>query len=562
MREIIKKRNVPTLIKVWLLAEKRLVPYLFTIFITGIDFPLIHILFAFAYKNVGNTISSGRVDLLLHAIYIVMIAVIIQCAIEPVANYINGRIVCDIVYHIRVAVFAHIERLPLSFFDTTPRGDILSRVNSDLNKFEPLYRKDLRNVIHAVSFGLGAICSMLALNVTLSLVVIAISLIITSVNIYSAKRIGRMSLKIQHNIGIMTQYFLDIVGGVPLFKFFHLKGSALKRYHDITDAIAKQEMHNTTTEATIAAVNVLMDLSNFLIILFLGMYFVEHGQSDYGTVVAFLFLKKGVSYMFNQFGVFWAAIQHSIAGAERVFDLMNIEEDTLVKDHCGEETRAGVITLEGVSFSYPDTGREILTDINLTIQQENIVLVTGESGAGKSTLFKLLLGLYLPTEGDIYIQGKPLKSYSWKSLRNQIAYVSQNSCLFSGTIFENIHMGNLDATESEIIHATKLANADEFIQELEGGYQHHIGEDGHGLSGGQMQRINIARAFLKDSPILLLDEPTSALDSDSEKNIRLALETLIEGRTVLIISHRKSMINEVGITYKLRDGVLHEQCQN
>lgn len=298
-------------------------------------------------------------------------------------------------------------------------------------------------------------------------------------------------------------------------------------------------------------------LGNFGTIL-VGAFLVARGTMDYGTVMAVVSLQMGVSTMMQRLGSSMTTLSASLVKAGRVFEFGELdceelgngavqngaEDDAEQRGTKSERTmvdrrneEAG-IRFENVSFSY-ERHRTILHNFNMIVAENEKILLMGESGCGKSTMLKLLLGFYEKDSGEISLYGRAIEDYSLKQLRELITYIPQNNYLFEGTIGENIAMGSSgEVSEAEIRQAARLAYAEEFIEKLPDGYDTRLTAGGTNLSGGQRQRIAIARAFLKNSPILLMDEPSSALDAESEKRIHLALKQLMREKIVLMVTHR------------------------
>ena len=257
--------------------------------------------------------------------------------------------------------------------------------------------------------------------------------------------------------------------------------------------------------------------------------------------------------MFLNLGKLFADLQESLAGARRMFGLLDMPEEPK-RYECNEiDHSRDMVALAGVTFGYQ--AREmVINNLDLKITDGQTVAIVGRSGTGKSTLFKLLLGLYPPVSGTYILNGRPLSDYTLRDLRNQYAYVPQAPSLFDGTIEENIRHGSAAASEEEIISAAQAAFVHDFIVDLPDGYKSHVGEEGTRLSGGQKQRIALARAFLRDAPILLLDEVTSALDSESEQYIQNSIDVLLKHRTTIIIAHRISTVEKADVVYVIDGG--------
>jgi len=306
----------------------------------------------------------------------------------------------------------------------------------------------------------------------------------------------------------------------------------------------------------------LLSFLTFLGVLGAGAYMVYYRITDLGTVIAILTLKMQVFCLFEEVGSNFVDLQKSLAGAKRVFNLINEREESITSDIYIEDSKLSdkntAVVFDHVVYSY-NGHTNTIDDISMTIEKSQITALVGLSGAGKSTIIKLLLGLYVPQDGKIILDGVEDKEINLEELRDRIAYVSQTTYLFEGSIEENIRFGNFSATKEDIVAAAIAANAHDFIRDMPEQYDTAVGEGGNGLSGGQRQRIAIARALLKNAPILLLDEATSALDSDSERLVQEALYRLMKGRTTIVVAHRLSTIQNADKIYVIEDGRVIEE---
>lgn len=278
------------------------------------------------------------------------------------------------------------------------------------------------------------------------------------------------------------------------------------------------------------------------------------GYTDFGTVFAILTVQGNVSSMLLNFGSAWGMMQESVAASELIHEVLNTDKEERKPAIAPEDdTSDHYIAFENVSFSYDDSG-PVLDGLNLSVKEGTVAALVGPSGGGKSTVIKLLPEFYPIGKGKIYFAGRNIDSYSADELRNMISYVPQDAYLFDASVKENIGYGKTNASDEEIIDAAKAANAHDFIMELSDGYDTLVGERGESLSGGQRQRIAIARAFLKNAPVLLLDEATSALDNENEAIVQQSIESLMKNRTVIVVAHRLSTIENADIIYVIEHG--------
>ncbi|WP_054742218.1 ABC transporter ATP-binding protein [Cellulosilyticum ruminicola] len=377
------------------------------------------------------------------------------------------------------------------------------------------------------------------------------------------KKIRLLGEDIQKRLGSITSLMVEIISGVTDMKLFKMGQVVTKRYFRQNEVLTNQIIKRISKLSQVEAINFFWSSFNFLGILIIGLIMIKSGKTDLSTVIAVITLQNNITFMFLNIGIFVNNIQSALASTNVILTVLNEEPESNSEEnkdvsHIATYTQE-MISLNNVSFSY-DNKKSILSNANLNINEGENIVVIGPSGCGKTTLFKLLMGFYKKTAGEIIINHKEISNYTLGDLRNITAYVSQDAFMFEGTIRENIQFGKMNATDTEIIKAAQMANAHNFIMELPEGYNTRIGINGMGLSGGQKQRIAIARAILKDAPILLLDEATAALDSENEDIVQHALNVLMKGKTVITIAHKLQTIQNADNVYMLKDGTFEAQC--
>jgi len=300
-------------------------------------------------------------------------------------------------------------------------------------------------------------------------------------------------------------------------------------------------------------------------IFFMGALMVNNDTLTIGAIAAFMLSYERLVFPLANLTNTWAAIQDAISHAGRVFELAEAEEDgrsVELGKPAGSRSlpETGGLLLDRVSFTYSSQQADaVIKELSLTVRQGQVIAVAGPSGCGKSTLLKLMLGLHAPSTGAIYYGGERLDESSWEQWRERTAYVPQEPVLFDTTVMDNIRIGNLRASEAEVLEAARRANAAGFIEALPEGYQTRIGERGQRLSGGERQRLALARAYLRNPQFLLLDEPTSALDGLNEQLVQEALQTIMTGRTVIVAAHRLATIREADLILYMEHGNILEQ---
>ena len=401
------------------------------------------------------------------------------------------------------------------------------------------------------------------------MVLCVITFIVNSLFVRPMKQIGR---KLSRKHATLTENLSNLLAGMELAKIFSLDDKLVENYENANHEYLKGQKKKNVLSATLDCLNECFDLLSTLAFLAIGIYFVSKKITTIDTLAAIYLMYGSLSWNFLQIGRYIPELMNCLANAQRVFEFLDLEEEpTRYREIAGVkvadeviydgETSDNYIEMNRVHFAYDvenndnnsndDTNRKILEDFSLHIKKGTTVALTGASGKGKSTLAKLLLGFYPIQSGKISIDGKAYGSMTLEEIREMIGYVPQEPYLYNVSIAENISYGKENVTMEEIVEAAKAANAHEFIQMQENGYESMAGERGNKLSGGEKQRIAIARAILKNAPILILDEATSALDNESERLVSEALDRLMVGRTTIMIAHRLSTIERADVVVEL-----------
>jgi len=460
------------------------------------------------------------------------------------AHVAGWKVVADV----RSAVYAHLQRLSLRFYEDKQTGQLMSRVVNDADLLEHLIAHAVPDVIANTLMLVGVIVVLANMNWQLTLLsMIPVPLIVLAVQWFT-KYVQPLFRARQSILGELNAALNDNLSGVWEIKAFTREenesirvGDHITRYRDST----LRALRLMATFHPMVAFS--SSLGTVVLIYFGGRFILGQTLAINDLVAFFLYLELLYQPVRALSGV-WESVQQALAGAERVAELLDEAPDIVEKSDAIEiKGRAnGAIMLEDVDFRYA-IGDTVLENINLDIHPGMVVALVGPTGVGKTTLANLIPRFYDVCEGSITLDGYDIRDLAIKSVRKQISIVLQDVFLFHGTAGENILFGRQGATEEEMIAAAKVANAHEFITNLPEGYETLIGERGVKLSGGQKQRIAIARAVLKDAPILILDEATSSVDTETELLIQQALEQLMVGKTVIVIAHRLSTIRNADL---------------
>lgn len=524
----------------------------------GLGEAILYTAIAFATKDMVQAYSEGNMNLIKNGAITLGIALLFLSVFMPILNYFYKRSIKNAVAYIRTSIFKHILRLPISFYEKNHSGDTISRITNDIQLMEVALTNELQMVVSNVILGICSIIFMFVFEWRITLLLIILSAVLAGINILFAKPIRRISDKIQSKFSVLTQRFQDILTGYYTMKVFGIEKKLLSDYEAENNEVTKLLMKRIKNKSFLECTNYFLGMTSFTVTVGIGCIMVLNKITDFATITGIVMLQINVTNAFFIIGAFVAKIQTSLAGASRVFELEDTPFEPISYNLESRTSSKCMVMLDKVSFGY-EKGHTVLKDITIKVGKGETVALVGASGGGKSSIVKLLLGYYPPDKGNIIVNGQPLKNYTLPQIREMIAYVPQDTSLFNATIRDNILYGNILADDEKIIEASKAANAHEFIMGLPEGYDTKVGDKGALLSGGQRQRILIARAFLKNSPLVILDEPTSALDAENEKLIKEALQKLLEGRTVIIVAHRLSTIEHADKIYVIHNGNIAEE---
>ena len=458
-----------------------------------------------------------------------------------IGNYLLSSISNRLVHNLRTELFEKLTVLPSSFYDGHSSGHLISRITFNVMQVTGAATNALKIFIREGLLVIGLISYLMFLNWKLALFLFIAAPFIALVVGVAAKRLRKISSKIQTAMGDVTHVASETINGYEEVKSFGGEEYEIERFNTASDNNRRQNLKLEATNS-IASPLVQMFVSAALaLITWLALDASVVSEMTPGTFIAFFSAAGMLAKPVRQLSEINSQIQKGLAAAEDIFSQLDEDSEENTGSFISDNIK-GEINFNNVSFSYKNSSQKILNDINLNINKGESVAFVGKSGAGKTTLMSLLPRFYDGFDGEIKIDDVLLNEFDIKNLRSHIALVSQNITLFNDTIANNINYGSAERTFDEIKDAAVKANAHEFIEALPDGYDTIAGDDGVLLSGGQRQRIAIARAILKDSPILILDEATSALDSESENYIQEALEELTKNRTTLVIAHRLSTI--------------------
>jgi subfamily B ATP-binding cassette protein MsbA len=472
-------------------------------------------------------------------------------------NYYLARVSLGLIDHLRRALFDSLLKLPNAYFDQNNSGHLISRITYNVTMVTGAATDAIKTVVREGLTVVFLFAYLLWMNWKLTLVIMAILPIIGVMVARVSRKFRKQSRKIQTSMGDVTHVASETIQGYRVVRSFGGEDYESARFHAASEENMNKQLRMVKTSATFTPALQLVTFSAMAVLLFLVL--LLRGDASAGELVAYITAAGLLPKPIRQLSEVSSTIQKGLAGAESIF--AQLDEPVEVDRGTVERERvSGRIEVGNLSFRYPGSAQHVLDGVSFTVEPGQMVALVGRSGSGKSTLVSLIPRFYHHEQGKILIDGVDVEDYVLRNLRRHIALVTQHVTLFNDTVANNIAYGDLaGAPRSAIEGAAEAACAREFIDRLPQGFDTLIGENGVLLSGGQRQRLAIARAILKDAPILILDEATSALDTESERHIQAALQHVMQGRTTLVIAHRLSTIERADLILVMEHGRIVER---
>jgi ATP-binding cassette subfamily B protein len=506
--------------------------------------------------RVGITSIPGQLGVLSALTFLIW-------SLESLSEYIYAtlwrNLAQNLQHDLRIDTYSHLQNQDLSYFEDRSTGSLLSILNDDINQLERFLNTGAHNLLRFFTTVIWVGTTFLVLAPGVSwMAMLPIPFVLWG-SIAFQRRLAPRYADVRDKAGLISGRLANNLSGIATIKSFTAEGYERDRVTEDSDAYRRSNRRAIALSAAFIPLIRIVILVGFTLMLFLGGMAVANGTLSTGTYGFMVFIIQRLLWPFTQLSEIMDEYQRAMASVRRVMGIL----DTPVELIPGQkplpvEQVKGDVRFEHVGFAYHDR-QPVLHNLSLHIPAGQSIGVVGATGSGKSTLVKLLLRFYQPQQGRILIDGQEIQDVLPQDLRRCIGLVSQDVFLFSGTVAENIAYGTFDAPREEIFHAAKLAEAHEFIAQLPQGYDTLVGERGQKLSGGQRQRLAIARAILKNPPILVLDEATSAVDNETEAAIQRSLAVITQGRTTLAIAHRLSTIRHCHRIYVMADGQVVEQ---
>lgn len=551
-----------SLLKSLKMLEHRLPLYLLGIFMMTALNALFEVVGSFFIKIIFEAAGNGTVEGYSQRISVTIISGIVSIILASVFMCIYNNEAKRMTLVMKERVFAKAMKLPYEYYEEHHSGEIISKMIYDTDVASNIYSSRLRRVLAPIIFVLVFVVAMVVINPLMTIILIALNILLFIANTLISKPVKKVGKQLSQKNMVMTNIISNIIAGVEITKMYDVNHIGIEKYKTNNNEYTDTQKKKMKLSALLDMLSVAFDLLCSLMFIVVGIILIQNKLATIGEIAAIFTLYTSLSFRFLQLGKNIPELINCIAYAERIFDFLNLPEEKQIIDN-GHKSNVIVditkdnyvsgknaVECENITFGYK--GKDKLFNNNsYQFPVNKIVVVTGTSGCGKSTLAKLLLGFYELQGGNISILGNRICDVGIKEARKQIAYVPQIPYMYNISIKENIRYGKLDASDEEVRVAAKLANAHDFIVEMENDYDTVLNNRGSNLSGGQRQRIAIARAIIKDSPIILMDEATSALDNESEQLISEAIAGLKNRKTVIMIAHRRTTIQNADLVVEI-----------
>ena len=525
----------------------------FIMSIMDLFFPMV------ASYAINTLLPESRIGEFFRLLVILLLLYMIRFLTNYLVHYVGHVMGTRIEHDMRRDLFNHIQTLSFNYFDNVKKGKIISRIVNDLNDISEFAHHAPEDIFITFTTIIGSFILMFIMNAELAIVTFAPVPILIWFTVSKNIKMKRTFRKMREKIADVNAQIDDSISGIRVVKAFANEDYEIEKFARGNQYFkeTKEESYKIMAEY-FTGVEFISNIISLLVLAY-GGYLITQGNAQYGDVVGFLLYVNILLTPIKRFATLIELFQKGMSGFERFCQTMDIHPDIDDEDDAIDIPEVkGEIVFDHISFSYEDY-KTIINDLSLTVRPGEQLAVVGPSGSGKSTLLNLIPRFYNLKSGSITIDGNDINHIKLASLRGSIGIVQQDVVMFAGSIRDNIVYAKLDASDEEIYEAAQKANALEFIEKLENGFDTYIGERGVKLSGGQKQRIAIARIFLKNPKILILDEATSALDNESEQLVQSALFELSKGRTTLIIAHRLSTIKRADRIIVLTENGIEEE---
>jgi len=507
----------------------------------------------------SSTFGVDKAGILHFAVAAVIVIALLGAASAYAEKYLTTSVGQWVMHDLRRALYHHIQRLSLAYHDRKSTGDLISTVTADIDAIQDFISQALLGIVVAVLTLIGMLVVMFFIDWRFTLIALSVTPFLFIVVYTYTRRIKQASRALRRKEGEVVSVVEEVLSSIRVVKAFAREDYEEERFARQSLQSVEMALRARSLKAKLAPVVEVIIAVGTCFVLWYGVNLVMTNQMTTGSLLVFLFYLGKMYKPMKDLSKMTDTLSKAAVGYERIHEVIETEDTVRNLPGAKKAPRLrGEIEFDHVGFGYTDC-YPTLTDVSFKVAPGQLAALVGPTGAGKTTIISLIGRFYDPQKGVVKIDGQDVRNYKMKSLRRQMSFVLQETLLFKATIWQNIAYGKPEATRSEILRAAKLANADEFISRLPEQYDTMVGERGVTLSGGQRQRIAIARAIIRDAPILILDEPTSGLDAASEELVFEALNRLMEGKTAMVIAHRLATVRRADVIFVLDKGEIVER---
>lgn len=506
----------------------------------------------------GNISRSQMQSSMMVQLLILVVVFVVEIGMTLFSSRLMVIISQRTVETIRKDMYSRMLRLEVKYHDQHAHGDLMSRFTNDIDLVGEGLNTAAASIVINLFTLIGTVVVMVSINALLSVVTMIILPLLSLMANRIVKRSRIYSKRQQQSLGVLNGYIEESMEGQMVLQLFNHEAKAQEKFSKLNKVYRKNSQWAQITSIMIYPLMQNLNTISYATIGVVGGYLSIFGNLSIGSLSAYVNMTRTQGKPINEISQQFTTLQSALASAERIFELLDWEEESVQENDLILDTVEGSVQFENVDFSYTE-GRPILKDVSFWAKPGQKIAFVGSTGAGKTTITNLITRFYDINGGQIIIDGHDIKHVNRLSLRRHISMVLQDTHLFSGSIMENIRYGNLQASDEQCIEAAKLANADHFIRQLEHGYQTIISGDGDELSQGQKQLLNIARAAVSNPSILILDEATSSIDTRTESLIEKGMDSIMEGRTTFVIAHRLSTVRNADAIIVLEKGEIIER---
>jgi subfamily B ATP-binding cassette protein MsbA len=505
-----------------------------------------------------STFGRDSLAILKFAVVAVLLIAVADALCSYAEKYLTTSVGQWVMHDLRRTLYSHIQRLSLVYHDQKQTGDLVSRVTIDIDSIQSFIASGLLGSVVDLLTLLGMVAVMFHINWRFTLVALSVAPVLFAIVYSYTRRIKKAAREVRKQEGKMASIIQEVLSSILVVRAFGREDYEQHRMEEQSLESVEAALHARSLKARLSPLVQIIVAVGTCLVLWFGARMVVGGTFSVGVLIIFIFYLEKMYKPMQDLSKMTDTYSKAAAGYERIREVL--DTDSQIRDLPGARPAPhfkGAIELEHVSFGYKaDT--PVLKNVSLAITPGRVAALVGPTGAGKTTIISLIARFYEPNLGVVKIDSVDVRRFRQKSLRSQISFVLQDTVLFRAPIWQNIAYGKPEASRRELLRAAELANAHEFIEKLPEGYDTLVGERGITLSGGQRQRIAIARAVIRDTPILIMDEPSSGLDAVSEKMVFEALDRLMEGRTSIVIAHRLSTIRKADVIFVVKDGTIIE----